>query len=142
LSSKKPWPGSILCVTACFMLIRSEVFKKIGMFDERFFVYAEDFEFCHRANTGDIRFDLVSDALVFHKSSGPSGSKTPWFEKMQVITSLLLCETTVLKYRSHIQAAKLSTLFFLMLRAAWRTIKFGNANSIIGLKMAFQELRA
>ena len=35
-------------LSGCFMFIRVEVLKKVGMFDERFFMYAEDFDLCRR----------------------------------------------------------------------------------------------
>lgn len=35
-------------LSGCFMFIRSEVFKSIGLFDEKFFMYMEDLDFCRR----------------------------------------------------------------------------------------------
>lgn len=35
-------------LSGCFMFLRNEVFEKIGMFDEKFFMYFEDFDFNRR----------------------------------------------------------------------------------------------
>jgi GT2 family glycosyltransferase len=36
--------------SGCFMLIKSSVFKKLSGFDERFFMYLEDYDLCLRIN--------------------------------------------------------------------------------------------
>lgn len=38
--------GSLL--SGCFMLLRTEVFEKVGKFDEKYFMYLEDYDFCRR----------------------------------------------------------------------------------------------
>lgn len=38
--------GALL--SGCFMLLRTEVFKKVGKFDEKYFMYLEDYDFCRR----------------------------------------------------------------------------------------------
>jgi GT2 family glycosyltransferase len=35
-------------LSGCFMFIRNEVFKKVGVFDEQFFMYLEDVDLCRR----------------------------------------------------------------------------------------------
>lgn len=35
-------------LSGCFMLLRTDVLEKIGGFDERFFMYCEDFDLCRR----------------------------------------------------------------------------------------------
>lgn len=36
------------CLSGCFMFIRCETLYKSGIFDERYFMYAEDFDLCRR----------------------------------------------------------------------------------------------
>lgn len=36
------------CLSGCFMFFRVEVLKEVGLFDERFFLYAEDFDLSRR----------------------------------------------------------------------------------------------
>lgn len=35
-------------LSGCFMFLRTEVLRKVGTFDERYFMYAEDFDLCRR----------------------------------------------------------------------------------------------
>lgn len=35
-------------LSGCFMFLRTDVLRKVGLFDERFFMYTEDFDLCRR----------------------------------------------------------------------------------------------
>lgn len=59
--------------TGCAMLIKKEVFEKIGLFDERFFAYYEDADFSVRAREAGFTLLYVSKAIVFHKNAASSG---------------------------------------------------------------------
>lgn len=41
-------PWEVPCLSGCFMLIRSSVLEQVGLFDERYFMYMEDFDLCRR----------------------------------------------------------------------------------------------
>lgn len=56
---------------ACFM-VKKEVFDKIGLFDEKMFMYMEEMEFCYRARKADILTAYTSEAKVYHKELGSS----------------------------------------------------------------------
>jgi GT2 family glycosyltransferase len=51
------------------MLIRRSVFERIGLFDERFFLYLEDLDFCLRAQRAGFSLLFVPGAHVWHKVS-------------------------------------------------------------------------
>lgn len=55
----------IACVSGCFSVVRIEVLKEIGGFDDRFFLYFEDTDLARRINekTRTVYFPMVS---VFH----------------------------------------------------------------------------
>jgi N-acetylglucosaminyl-diphospho-decaprenol L-rhamnosyltransferase len=63
---------------AC-VLIKSEVFEEIGLLDEKYFMYYEDVEFCHRASKAGWDIINITDAHVVHFESGSSAKK----EKVQ-----------------------------------------------------------
>lgn len=52
-------------LSGCFMFIRSEVFKKVGIFDERFFIYFEDVDLSRRINQS-YRNVYFPQATIYH----------------------------------------------------------------------------
>lgn len=66
-------------ISGCCMLIRREVFEKIGYFDDRFFLYYEDVDFCLRTAKKKWKIALDPTAVLFHglsKSIGKSSRIT------------------------------------------------------------------
>jgi GT2 family glycosyltransferase len=57
-------------VTGCYMLVRRAAIDQVGMMDERFFMYAEETDWCFRfiANGWKIRF--TPDAQIIHFGGG------------------------------------------------------------------------
>ena len=56
-------------VTGCCMIMHKDVFLKLGGFDDRFFMYNEDVDFCLRAKSLGIKSKFLSTPIVFHKVS-------------------------------------------------------------------------
>jgi GT2 family glycosyltransferase len=49
------------------MTVKKEVFKNIGLFDEKFFpCFGEDIEFCERAKKAGYKIILAEDVFVYH----------------------------------------------------------------------------
>lgn len=55
------------------MFIRREVFRKIGFFDEKYFLYFEESDFCQRAKTAGFRLWYEPKAVIWHKNAQSSG---------------------------------------------------------------------
>ena len=58
----------------CCVLIKREVFKKIGLLNRDYFLYWEDADFSHRAELAGFKQVFVPESKIWHKSSGSSGS--------------------------------------------------------------------
>ena len=59
-------------VTGAFMLCRKEAIKKIGGFDEGYFMYAEEVDFCFRAKKAGLRVFYTPQASILHyKEASP-----------------------------------------------------------------------
>jgi GT2 family glycosyltransferase len=59
-------------VTGCAMLINKKVFQTIGLFDEKFFLYYEDADFCTRAKRKGFSSYIIPSAKVTHKEASES----------------------------------------------------------------------
>jgi len=62
-------------ISGVLLFVRSQVFKDLGLFDERFFMYYEDLEFARRVTK---RFRIIYNpaATAYHKSGGGTGWRT------------------------------------------------------------------
>ncbi|MFA5532831.1 MAG: glycosyltransferase, partial [Candidatus Shapirobacteria bacterium] len=58
----------------CCLLISSKVFKKIGLLDEKFFMYLEDVDFCQRAKQAGFKLAYIPKSKIWHVNSGSSKS--------------------------------------------------------------------
>jgi GT2 family glycosyltransferase len=59
-------------VTGCSMIIRSAVFDRIGMLDDRYYLYLEDLDFCLRAKRAGYSLRYVPTSVVWHTNAGSS----------------------------------------------------------------------
>ncbi len=59
-------------VTGGFMLINKKIFDKIGFFDENFFLYLEDIDFCYRAKAKKIEILYYPKATIRHYGGASS----------------------------------------------------------------------
>ncbi|MEO5988666.1 MAG: glycosyltransferase family 2 protein [Candidatus Eisenbacteria bacterium] len=66
-------------LTGCCLLATREAWEKVGMLDERYFIYAEDADWCLRARAAGYRLLFVPTARLWHQVSASSGGgSNPW----------------------------------------------------------------
>ncbi len=75
------------CVRGAVMLFRSDVFKKIGGFDEKFFLYFEDTDICLRLRKKDYEIAYLPEAVFYHKL-GSSTKKEKLRTKISINISM------------------------------------------------------
>lgn len=61
-------------LTACCLLVKASVFQKIGLLDDKYFMYLEDVDFCHRAKLAGFRQAYIPDSKIWHINAGSSSS--------------------------------------------------------------------
>lgn len=60
-------------VSGCCFLVRKEVFKEIGLLDNKYFLYYEDADFCLRAKKKGWQVFYFPKAKIWHLNAGSSG---------------------------------------------------------------------
>ncbi len=56
-------------VSGCCMLINSDVFLKVGLFDENYFLYTEDTDLCLRVIKAPYKICVTPNSKIYHKVS-------------------------------------------------------------------------
>ena len=56
-------------ITGCCMIMHKNIFLKLNGFDDRFFMYNEDVDFCLRAHSLGIKTKFLSSPSILHKVS-------------------------------------------------------------------------
>ena len=57
----------VQALTGCAMFIRTEIIKKVGLLNEKYFMYAEDIDYSLRLSKACYKLLLFTDATVFHE---------------------------------------------------------------------------
>jgi GT2 family glycosyltransferase len=60
-------------VTGAAFFATKEVFKKVGFFDDSYFLYMEDVDFCFRAKQAGYKIMYIPEAVVYHKNARSTG---------------------------------------------------------------------
>jgi len=136
-----PLPGNFFYLPGCCLLVKKSVFEAIGFFNEDFFMYGEDVEFCHRAVTRGFRIGIVPEACLYHKTGAAAGQNSLFYETAVNRGHLLLARK--LLHSSGAQGVALSIkLLVLFLRAIVRTGRFSNGNALQGYASALRSFFA
>jgi N-acetylglucosaminyl-diphospho-decaprenol L-rhamnosyltransferase len=92
------------------LMMRQDVLDTIGLFDERFFLYFEETELCHRAASAGYPTDYVRTSQVTHIGSVSTGMKT-WARMPGYWFDSRLYYFTVVHGRSYAALATISLIF-------------------------------
>jgi GT2 family glycosyltransferase len=65
-------------LTGCCLIARRAVWEKVGLLDERYFIYAEDADWCLRARRLGFALLFVPTARLWHKVSASAGAQSRW----------------------------------------------------------------
>jgi len=60
-------------VTGCLLIARSDIFKRVGLFDERYYLYNEDVDFNLRVQKEGFRLVIDPNIKIWHKVAQSSG---------------------------------------------------------------------
>lgn len=83
-------PVEVEAVSGACMMLRADLFRRLGGFDPRYFMYAEDMDLCHRVRKAGWRIHHVPRAHVVHHGGGSSATRFNGFATVMIREALSL----------------------------------------------------
>ena len=91
-------PSEVDWIHGCAMMIKREVFEKIGLFDERFFLFYEETDFCCQAAKNGFKIVAVPQSVIYHKYRVSTGFLNRLFVYYYTRNALLCMRKNALWY--------------------------------------------
>ena len=86
--------------TGACMFVTKSVFARIGFFDEKYFLYLEDMDFCFRAKKARLKILYEPKAIIWHKNAGSVGGSGSKLQDYYITRNRLLFSTKYAKLRT------------------------------------------
>ena len=99
--------------TGCCMLIKKEVFGKIGLFDENFYLYYEDADLSMRVKKKGFKIFYVPSSIIWHKNAGSAGGSGSKLQDYYITRNRLLFGMRYAPIRAKLALLKESVKIFL-----------------------------
>ena len=88
-------PGDLPYVTGTALLVRRAVLEKVGLMDEDYFCYFDDFDWGLKARKAGYRLLLVPKAVIHHKGSQTAGFNSPFYMHHMIRSRILFARKNV-----------------------------------------------
>ena len=96
-------------LSGCFLMVRKKVIEKIGMLDDRFFIYGEDVDWCKRISLAGWERVFYTDTKAIHYAGSSSANAPVRFLIERLKSSLQYWE----KHHSHIELFIFNLILFI-----------------------------
>ncbi|MDD4993940.1 MAG: glycosyltransferase family 2 protein [Paludibacter sp.] len=121
----------------CFMLIKSEIFDDIGIFDENYFVYYDDTDWIYRCKKHKKKIGYFPNAMVWHKeSTSTGGMKSDFYIKFNYRNQVYFCRKNFSKL--HFIVVLLANFLHYFIRKYWKYDKHQRSLLINAYKDGFK----
>jgi GT2 family glycosyltransferase len=104
--------------TGCFMLVRRQAIEKVGLMDERFFVYGEETDWCYRFKKKGWKVLFTPDSEIIHYG-GQTAKQMPKEFKLQLFGSRLIFIKLHRRKLAFLLSRFLTALFLLLRVPYW-----------------------
>ena len=96
-------PADVFWATGACLAVRSEVYRRLGGLDDRFFAHMEEIDLCWRMQLEGWKVTVVPDSLVYHVGGGTLPATSPFklylnFRNNRLMLSGNLAKTYALQY--------------------------------------------
>ena len=114
LYSSLPQSHSVDWVMGAALMVKKDVIDKVGLLDEKFFMYMEEVEWCYRIKKAGFEIWFYPGAEIFHLVRG--GSPASWRGKQKAILNIY--QGLIYFYQKHFASWQLPVLKLLLLTKA------------------------
>ena len=99
-------------LSGCCYLLKRELLEQVGLFDEQFFLYFEDLDYCLRVNETKWKMMVIPTAKLYHKVSQSSGGHMSESERF------FYAKSSGLYFKKHINKTNALPIIFFRLGSA------------------------
>ena len=93
------------------MLIKKEIFEKVGYFDEKYFLYYEDNDLCQRAKKLNFKIIYTPQAKLWHKNASSAGGSGSALQDYYITRNRLIFGMKYAPFRSKMSLLRESGRF-------------------------------
>ena len=90
-------PKDVFWATGACLMVRSEVYRKLGGLDERFFAHMEEIDLCWRMQLEGWKVTVVPQAVVYHVGGGTLPASSPFKLFLNYRNNLLMLGNNLAK---------------------------------------------
>ncbi len=90
-------PADVLWASGACLMVRAELFHRIGGFDNRFFAHQEEIDLCWRIQLEGYLVTVIPDSTVYHVGGGTLPKGSPWKLELNYRNNLLMLSNNLAK---------------------------------------------
>ena len=88
-------PADVFWATGACLMTRSDLWRRLGGLDERFFAHMEEIDYCWRLQLEGYRVCCVPQSVVYHLGGGTLPKNSPWKFKLNYRNNILLLDNNL-----------------------------------------------
>ena len=88
-------PADVLWATGACLMVRSEVYRRLGGLDDRFFAHMEEIDLCWRMQLEGYRVCIVPESTVYHIGGGTLPASSPFKLYLNFRNNLMMLENNL-----------------------------------------------
>jgi GT2 family glycosyltransferase len=92
--------------SGCCMLVKREIFEKVGLLDEKFFLYYEDSDLCEKIRRKGYSIIYSPKAILWHKNAGSAGGSGSSLQDYYITRNRMLFGFRYASFRSKLALFK------------------------------------
>ena len=90
-------PADVLWASGACLMVRAELFHRLGGFDGRFFAHQEEIDLCWRIQLEGYHVTIIPDSTVYHIGGGTLPQGSPWKLELNYRNNLLMLSNNLAK---------------------------------------------